>query len=494
MIDERIKEASHKTEQLLLLGLCQDYNNYNKIKRYITSNDFLHPEFQKVYDSIFSLYEKSSFKEINNETIEIYSTDKNLSPTEKNRLLSFITLSKNINVDFDGTFNMFRRNSGMYKLVKEANKCGGFEKLFLGIYENTETVEEIKDKIDIINRLCFKNYKTSTKSASLADGMVDYVKNRMFAKDDRSVDFQGFPLLQSYSKGIHVGLTGIFAQSGVGKTTLSIPCFIMPILESGQKVLSVHNEQEEDEIRQIYLMSFISRIKKNKLKLHRDNFNSMNEKKLSNEQKEYLIQCAREFEERYKDRLEFVFVPRFNEDDLEALILDYNRKGFNNVLLDTFKTEDSTSGWEGMDNLSKRMDGVSKELGIKIVYTGQLAAHMSWRKYLTVSCIGKAKSLKETATSLYMFRPLAPEEIPNIKFASYKKNESTNEWEWINNQELPIFYDNEQKRRRQYFAFFNDKQRKGKCGNIIIIEYDLGGLYFKEIGVTESIKNDDNGR
>ena len=152
-----------------------------------------------------------------------------------------------------------------------------------------------------------------------------------------------FPLVQSYSKGIHVGLTGFLAQSGMGKTTIGIPMFCMPMLESGQKVLSIHNEQEEDEIRQLYLMAYISRVKKNTKGLHRNNFNAMNAHKITADQKKYLIECAQEFEERYKDRLEFVFVPRFNEDDLEALILDYQRKGYQNIFLDTFKTEDSST-------------------------------------------------------------------------------------------------------------------------------------------------------
>lgn len=493
MID-KLSKVAEGVEQLLLFALCKDYNNFIKIKKYVSQDDFLFLEFGKVYSSISSLYDKSAFKNITPEIVDIHAREKNLGEEEKERLKAFVEMSGDFEVDFDGTYNMFKRNSGMYKLIKESNKYGGFEKMFQSFYEQTETMEDMKSKIDSISRTCFKSYKASNKATCLASGMVQYVEERMFAKSDGTIDLLDMPLIQSYSKGIHVGLTGFLAQSGQGKTTFGIPMFCIPVLESGQKLISIHNEQEEDEIRQLYLMSYITRVKKETKGLHRNNFNAMNGNRISANQKEYLIQCARDFEERYAGRLEFVFVPRFNEDDLEALILDYQREGYQNVFLDTFKTEDSSTGWEGMDNLAKKLDGISKDLKMKIVYTAQLAAHMSWRKYLDVSCVGKAKALKETATSFYMFRHLSQEEIPTITFTYWKWNEEEKRAIWTSKQQLEATrLVNGNPVERHYIAMFNDKQRKGEDGNVIIMECDLGTGYMREIGITRSIKNDNNG-
>lgn len=494
MLNKIISNAE-TVERNFLICLCKDFKNYQKVKRYIDVNDFSVSDYKNIFNQIKTIYDHSGFKSINEEVIVSYCNDKNIAHDDMNILSSFYILGKNIDLEFDGVYNLFRKNSGMNKFIKEANKYGSIDNMYSEIYNNSNSIEEVKLKIDNLNRLCFKEYKTSLKTTSLADGMVEYVKNRMFANDGKSINFMKMPLIQQLSKGIHVGVTFILAQSGEGKTSLSIPMFTIPILESGQKLLSIHNEQEEDEIRQLYLMSYISRVKGNKLKLHRSNFNSEGYNKFSEEQMNELIQCAREFEERYKDRLQFVFIPRFNADDLEALIIEYQRQGFENVLLDTFKQEDSSDGWEGLDTLAKKMDGISKELSLKIICTAQLAGHMSWRKYLTVSCIGKAKSIKEVATSLYMFRWLKPEEIPNIKYSYWvKKEDGSRVWE--NGKELPLNYvdKNGQLHEAEYIALFNDKQRKAKDGQVIILSGDLGSLYFKEVGQTNSIKNDDGGR
>ncbi len=72
--------------------------------------------------------------------------------------------------------------------------------------------------------------------------------------------------------------------------------------------------------------------------------------------------------------------------------------------------------------MAKRMDGLARDLELKIVSTVQLAQHMTWRKYLTSNCIGKAKSIREVAASFYMFRWLRPEELPNITYSHFVKD------------------------------------------------------------------------
>ncbi|MGL6099579.1 MAG: DnaB-like helicase N-terminal domain-containing protein [Fusobacteriaceae bacterium] len=496
MIRERIEKASESIERNLLWGLCGDYSNYAKIRRYLDVNDFTTYEFQEVYSSIKSLYENSGFKVISGATVDSYCLDKGKSDDSTDRLKSFVEMGREIEVDFEGVYNQFRRTSGMANLMRKAEAFGGVENMFLSMYDKTHTAEELKSELDTINKMCFKSYKSAVKTLSLAEGMEKYVKERMFVKDGRSIDFIKKPLLQTYSKGIHVGVSFLLAQSGHGKTTTAIPWFSIPILEAGQKLLSIHNEQEEDEIRLLYLMAYISQVKGNTKKIHRSNLHHDGRDKVTDDQMAFLLESAREFEIRYQDRLEFVFIPRFNPDDLEQLVLEYNRNGYDNVLLDTFKQEDSSDGWEGLDTLAKKMDGISKELGMKIVCTAQLAPHTKWRKYLTVSCIGKAKSIKEVATSMYMFRWLLPEEIPTIKYSYYHKNETTGKIEWKNGMELEAYRTDSfgNMHEKKYLVLFNDKQRKAEDGQVMIYEGDLGGLYFKEVGITTSIQNDDNGR
>ena len=103
--------------------------------------------------------------------------------------------------------------------------------------------------------------------------------------------------------------------------------------------------------------------------------------------------------------------------------------------------------------------------------------------------------MKEVATSLYMFRWLRPEELPYIKYSKFQKDKTTGKYHWVTN-DLPVDYVDKygQRRPKNYIILFNDKQRKSDCGQVILYEVDLGRMYFEEIGVTTSIKNDDNGR
>lgn len=488
-------QISANNERDLLFALCQDYKNYKKIHQYLDVNDFHVKEYQEIFILLKRIYDNSGYRNITSNSIESFCFEKNIDKKVFIGLASFVEFSQDSAIDFDGTYNQFRRLSGIQKMNEISEKYGGMDNLLYQIYNKYDTTDDIKKSIDNLTKSCFKTYKTSTRRIDLSSGMLDYVQNKMFYNDGQSIHFiHGHYLMEYYSKGIHVGVTFIGGQSGSGKTSITIPFFGISILESGQKLLGIFNEQDESEIRQLFLFAYISRVKKDTKGLLRQNFNADGRKKITDEQFMYLCQCAKEFEERYDGRLEFVFIPRFNEYDLENLIEEYARLGYKNVLLDTFKQEDSEKGWEGMDNLAKKMDGLAKDLELKIVCTIQLSANTSWRKYLTVSCIGKAKSVKEVATSLWMFRWLRSEEIPNIKYSCFNRQGDKIVWSMDNQLQSTYKDSNGQTREKKYIAIFNDKQRKSECGQVIIYEADLGSMFFKEVGVTNSIKNDDNGR
>ena len=860
---ERLEKAGYEVERNLLYCLLADYGSYKKVKKYTDINDFNCDEYKNIFSLVSTLYDSANFKSITKYTLKTVSYEKGMSDSDFMMLESFVDMASMVkeDLDFEGTYSLFRKINGMRKLSRQINISGGMENFLYNIYNDSNSADDIRRKIDSITKSCFREYRVSTKACDLSKGMVSYVQNDMFSNDGTSIPFnKSNYFLQMYSKGIHVGVTFIGGHSGSGKalpltsklytkngyilmkdvkigdeifgedgklhkvvgvfpqgkkqkvritfsdntftdccedhlwnvyelnrrpqskvkkltpqekadrwptttmsvkemvekgwlresydkkqdrqmfaskfhipitkpvefevkehyidpyllgvligdgyllgdsmafstneeyiykkvdlilkdigyevkrkegdgyryrianmiknvasplkkeirrlglnvkshekfipneykfdsvenrlallrgifdtdgsvrgartaittispklkediiwlcqslgmtatisedardkyvgndrcynisiqfnegfepftspkhssrytkpkrkqfvrryirnieyldeyvemqcisvdnptklyltdnfiathnTTITIPFFCIPILESGQKLLGIFNEQEENEIRQLFLMAYIAIVKGDTKGIFRQNMNYEGRHKFSDEQYQYLCNCAREFEERYDGRLEFVFTPRFTEDDMEALIEEYKRLGYDNVLLDTFKQEDSTNGWEGMDNLAKKMDGLSKDLGIKIICTVQLAQHMSWRKYLTASCISKAKSIKEVATSFYMFRWLRPEEIPNIKYNKFERDNTTNKWHWVTKDLEATYVDQYgEVRQKSFIALFNDKQRKAECGNVILYEADLGRMYFREIGMTTSIKNDDNG-
>ena len=252
---DKIKELTKTSSQMILIGMCQDYMNYAKVKSYIDKDDFMTESYKKVFVSIQNIYDNYSYKTIDETAIETYAKEKNLDTELVQLLQATLAMStKRRCNDFDGAFSTFRKNTGILKFCKQIDDMGGFDGFISNIYTTSNNAEDIKASLDSITRTSFKNYKSSSKMVDMGSGMLDYVRNRMFVKDGKTVDFMGMPLLQSYSKGIHVGMTGVLALSGMGKTSVTIPLFSIPVLEDSpnEKLLSIHNEQEEDEIRQLY--------------------------------------------------------------------------------------------------------------------------------------------------------------------------------------------------------------------------------------------------
>lgn len=477
MFRKKMSSTTEVVERNLLWGLCKDYGNFYKVKRYLGVDDFVIPEFREIFLSIQSLYENSGFKKISKEIVESYCIDKGKKNESLERLQSFVDFSREVDIDFDGAYNQFVRASGMNKLLSKADKYGGLENMFMNMYDNTENADQLKNSFDSLNRECFKTHKKAIKSIDMGSGMVKFVKERMFSEKNAGIRLKNMPLLQGYVKGIHEGITGICSFSGMGKSTWAITYFSMAILENGEKLLSIHNEQEEDEIRQLYLMAYISVVERNNKGIHRNNLNFDNKSKITDEQMKYLIECAERFEKRYTGKLTFVFVPRFNIDDTESLLLEYKRTGHDNVLLDTLKSEDATLGWQILDNLANRLDGISKENKIKVIYTAQLRQDLIWRKYLDVDCVGKCKSLKDSATEFYLFRKIRAEEIPTITCSYWDSNKN-----WVSGIKLNP--------EKEYIAWFLNKTRHGEDDKVIIYQCDMGYQFLKEIGVTNSIKRD----
>ena len=68
----------------------------------------------------------------------------------------------------------------------------------------------------------------------------------------------GFPIINYTLCGLHRGsMSLLLAHSGNGKTTFAIPYSILPIIEQGDKVLILANEQNEDEWRQMILATVL---------------------------------------------------------------------------------------------------------------------------------------------------------------------------------------------------------------------------------------------
>ena len=118
------------------------------------------------------------------------------------------------------------------------------------------TSEELYDYYDFqLNNICVGKIE-KVKAENLSEGYESYIKEWDKGK---SVGYKiGYPLLNYRLAGVHKkNLLLHLAHIGNGKTTTAILFYILPVLESGENVCIIGNEQSVDEFRQMILASVL---------------------------------------------------------------------------------------------------------------------------------------------------------------------------------------------------------------------------------------------
>ena len=284
----------------------------------------------------------------------------------------------------------------------------------------------------------------------------------------------GFPILNYTLCGLHKGtLNFLLAHSGNGKTSFAIPCTILPIIESGEKMLILANEQQCNEWRQMILSTVLF----NKIK-----YTKMNRQKLiyggfTYEDKEALKK-AYEWLGQFKGNLKFVHLKDYGIENIRKIIKKYSKMGFGVMLLDTLKPEDDASekAWGQFSETAKELFVLAQQCNIALMCTAQLATNSYGRKYLDLNCIGKSRAIAEVASQVIMFRSMTDKEKENIKVVRNKKDANgklTNKKE-----EVEINKD------KDYIILFIAKNRYGEGNKQLVYERNMSFNQYYELGET----------
>ena len=177
---------------------------------------------------------------------------------------------------------------------------------------------------------------------------------------------KNFPLLSKSTDGLSSGNgVAIFgAFSGVGKTTL-VTNIAMSLVENGEKVILVSNEQQIKYFRTM-LLSYISAyvfgcFTLNRTKIKHFNFND--------EEKKVFLKANKFIKERYKDTIAFYSVSEFSVDKImreaKKLIL---AEGFSTLIVETFKAESQEDSVKELMANSVALDKFGKEMNCKILF------------------------------------------------------------------------------------------------------------------------------
>lgn len=293
----------------------------------------------------------------------------------------------------------------------------------------------------------------------------------------------GFPILNYTLCGLHKGtLSFLLAHSGNGKTSFALPMAIIPIIESGEKLLILANEQQCNEWRQMLL----STVMFNKIK-----YKGMNRQKLlyggfTEEDKSALRESA-EWLAQYKGNLKFVHLKDYGVENIRKLIRKYSKMNFKNMVLDTLKPEDDSSekSWGQFSETAKELFVLSQQCDVALLCTAQLATNSYGRKYLDLNCIGKSRAIAEVASQVVMFRTMGDKEKENLKVFKNKRDSNgklTNIKEEVNLS-----------KDRDYIVLFIAKNRYGESNVQLVYERNMSFNQYYELGYTH-IEYDGFGR
>lgn len=338
---------------------------------------------------------------------------------------------------------------------------------------NQMTAEDVYDYYDYkLNDVCVNKIE-KIKVENLSDGYDQYIKEW---DSGSQVGFKiGYPLLNYRLAGVHKDNFLLhLASIGNGKTTTAILFYVLPVIESGENVLILANEQNISEWRQMVLASVLF----NKIE-----YFGMNRQRFTlghfNEEQRLKLKEAAQWLANQKGKIEFVELQNYDFASIKKVMKKYSKLGFSMCLLDTLKPlmESSDRAWAEFSEVAKDLFVTAKTQHIAVVATAQLSSEAMSRRYLDLSCIGKSRAIAETATQVTMFRSLTAEEKEKIKPWVFQKNPDGKYSKVRKTFDLDV--------NKDYIVLFTPKNRFGDTQPQIVYERNMSFNTLKEIGYTE---------
>lgn len=329
----------------------------------------------------------------------------------------------------------------------------------------------------IINNI-FVNIQSKITSYNLLDDLPELIETA-----DKGLE-QGMPIsnsviLNDITGGNRIGnITLLGANSGVGKTTLSLIWILESVIKLDEKMVIMINEEDEVKWRKELLTYYAN-----------NKFGGNFQKKRWREggfteaERELLYKSANYLKElKSRKNLTIIPLPKYRTDLAVKIIRKYKGLGVSYFILDTFKSDaddDSDVKWSRMaDAMVKLYDTVKPVAkNVHLWVTLQLSKGSIQQRYLTQNNIGQAKNVIDVASTCLLVRYAMQEEKSGGRneLNVYRLEGKTMQ------TRIPVTLDKD----KNYMIIFLDKNRFGEARtNQIVAEVDWSTNKYKEIGIT----------
>lgn len=298
--------------------------------------------------------------------------------------------------------------------------------LLISLYKygfNTDEDYELFSKVKCQNVYDYYIDKIETASIRQSNSGIsidDLVLTKQFIDECDSGDEMGIsygkacPILNGITMGIMSKEVMFFCgQSGTFKTSFSFSNFLMPLVDNGNKVCIISNEQSIREfIRVLAVMTLTKKF----------NYFGVNRKKLiaggfTDEQRQYLYKASDFTEEQYRGKLFFSSIGDYDINNVAKIIRKKAREGVKVFLYDTFKSDNLSDEqfWGKLMQDSQDLLQIARKEDVSIILTYQLATGKQRERYLDATCLGASKGVKNICSQMILSRPLFPDEFTGEK-------------------------------------------------------------------------------
>lgn len=360
-----------------------------------------------------------------------------------------------------------------YDALSKSNLLIRFHNAGFPVIENYSkfsemSCEQVYDYYDYMLANITLNKIDKINVENLSEGYEEYIESWRSGSDMGYTIGSG--LLNSRLLGIHKkNLTLHLAGIGSGKTSTAIAWYILPAIEHAHNICIIANEQDQDAWRKMILATVMfSKINKmpkcNRQDIARGGF--------SDEVVQSMI-LAQDWIMNQPGKISFVDLPSYDIGNVRKVIKSEARKGTPYFILDTMKSFDDSAenNWGQFSEMAKELFQLAKNLDVAVIATCQLSPEAMSKKFLDLTCVGRARQISEVANAVVMFRHLTREDRAQVKPYRYERMGSAKV-----KKELSLDVE------KDYIMVFTPKNRYGAVNPQIIMECDLNYNTYSDVG------------
>ena len=336
--------------------------------------------------------------------------------------------------------------------------------------------EDIYNEYEAILNHLFISVEGNDTSHDIADGLEQLI-SELDKGTSIGLPYHEMPLLTSETNGLSRGnFYLLLGGSGTGKSSFCRNLIFPSILEKGEKICIIINEEDEKKTKMELLVWVANNIFNSNFQKYKMNIGNF-----SNEDKE-ILDKSRKWIEEHKQQIYIVPLDSYTTNKAIKVIKKYASLGVIYFILDTFKYDSNTktvdNNWLDLQLNSVKLSDLIKPKGKNLILmcTMQLTKTSVKQRYLTQDSISGAKNVVDVASGCYMIRWLLPDEYKsgNKEIKVYKlmgKNKGS---------KIPVDLDE----NKRYQIIFIDKNRFGTAREFqIVVEVDLSRNVYKEVGI-----------